>query len=45
MNWLLCTGLAITWILASALLVWVICARSSKLSKNEEDRDYHEMEY
>ena len=36
MDWLLCIGIAITWILASALLVWVICANSSRISRIDE---------
>ena len=39
MNWILCVGIAIAWILASVLLVWVLCANSRRLSRDEERRD------
>ena len=38
-------SLLIAWIVFSALLVTIICMNSSRISRIEEERDYHVLEY
>ena len=41
----ICISLIAAGIILSALLVTIICMNSSRITRLEEERDYHDLEY